>query len=147
MQAIGGAEELHEHLCDVERKQAEESSRELAAISHPTPLRLYSQDSPTLYVKDVASLKDQQNRPLMTLIGPLQLRRRHNGSRRKGNPHSLLMLVPPHRPRWSVCYWVKCRRCRGTNGKQPLMDESTTFSHTKKQTHKEQVAFPLSTMQ
>lgn len=33
MQAIGGAEKLHDYVCDVERKQAEESFRGAPAYS------------------------------------------------------------------------------------------------------------------
>lgn len=102
-------------VCDVEGKQAEESSSALPTLSQPILLRLYSQDSPALYVKDVTSLKDQQNRPLMTLIGPVQLQSSLSSSTRRGN-QTLLMFVPPQRPRWPVCYWVGCGRCRGNNG-------------------------------
>lgn len=47
-----------------------------------------------LYVKDVTCLKDQQNRPLMTLIGTLKLQSRRS-SREERQPISLLMHSAP----------------------------------------------------
>lgn len=51
----------------------------LLTISQPIPLTLYSQDSPTLRVRDVTSLKDQQSRPLDGINKrPPQLHERRN---------------------------------------------------------------------
>lgn len=91
MQKIGGAEKL----CDVEREQAEESFWALPTISQPIPMTLYSQDSSALYVKDVTSLKDQQNRPLMTLIRTLAAAEETQQQEEERKSISLLMFLFP----------------------------------------------------